>query len=247
MCGRVLVKGTIADLLRRFAWAKSGEVRALGQHLPALQRRPASNSRSSCWTSWSRGQCTVSARWGLIPRGEKDPKVGRRPISARSETVASNYLFRNAYRSKRALMPIDGFFEWKDIFGDGKKKQPYAVARKDGQPFALAAVYDDWPDPVTGEEIRTFCVLTTEANAVMSKIHDRMPVTLHDRDYMRWLGPEDDPRYLLVPFPPDLMTMWPIGSKVGSPKNDMADILDPIEAEPQAPPPPHRPDQPGRF
>ena len=107
---------------------------------------------------------------------------------------------------------------------------------KDGSPFALAALWETWRDPTTGEDIRTFTVLTCAPNAMMATIHDRMPAILYERDYRRWLGYEPDPRDLLVPFPADLMTMWPIGSKVGNPKNDTADILDPMQPEKPRPP-----------
>jgi hypothetical protein len=80
----------------------------------------------------------IAARWGLIPYWVKDPKGGAQPINARSETVKTNGMFKAAYQSRRALMPIDGFFEWKDILGTGKNKQPYAIAMKSGGPFLMA-------------------------------------------------------------------------------------------------------------
>jgi len=98
---------------------------------------------------------------------------------------------------------------------------------KDGAPFALAAIWDSWRDPALGgEERRTFCILTCEPNALMATIHDRMPVILNPEDYARWLSAEEDPRDLLQPFPAELMTMWPIDRKVGSPKYNEPDILD---------------------
>jgi putative SOS response-associated peptidase YedK len=137
-------------------------------------------------------------------------------------------LFRRAYQGRRCLVPIDGFFEWRDIFGTGKDKQPYAIAMRDGSPFALAGIYDDWRDPA-GVLIRTFCVITTSANELMATIHDRMPVIIDKADYDRWLGEELDPRDLLKPYPSELMTMWPIKRAVGSPRNNTPDLLDPIE------------------
>ena len=116
-------------------------------------------------------------------------------------------------------MPIYGFFEWKDIYSTGKDKQPYAIAMQSGEPFALAAIWEMWHDPKTEERIRTFCVLTCEPNEMMATIHNRMPVILAPADYSRWLM-DEDPRDLLRPFPAELMTMWPINRKVGSPKND---------------------------
>ena len=175
------------------------------------------------------GPMFLRARWGLIPRWMKDADGGPKPVNARSEVVATNGMFKYAYRYGRALMPIDGFFEWKAIRGS-RVKQPYAVAMKTGEPFALAAIWDSWRDPVLGEERRTFAVLTCEPNEMLATIHDRMPVILHPEDYTRWLSDlEPDPRDLLTPFPAELMAMWPISTKVSSPQNDTPDVLDRVE------------------
>ena len=140
-------------------------------------------------------------------------------------------MFKYAYRYGRALMPIDGYFEWKAIRGE-KTKQPYAIAMKTGEPFALAAIWDSWRD-AKGEEHRTFAVLTCPPNEMIATIHDRMPLILHPEDYTRWLSDlEPDPHDLLKPFPADLMTMWPISTKVNYPRNDTPDILDRIEVFP---------------
>jgi putative SOS response-associated peptidase YedK len=163
--------------------------------------------------------------WGLIPSWCKEPGGGRKPINARAETLSGLPSFRAAYAKRRALFPVDNFFEWQKIKGP---KQPYAIAMKSGEPFALAAIWESWRRPVTGEIIRTFCVITTEANALVARIHNRMPVIIPPEAYDRWLSPaEPDPRDLLVPYPAGLMIMWPISSRVNSPKNDDPSILDP--------------------
>jgi putative SOS response-associated peptidase YedK len=164
--------------------------------------------------------------WGLIPHWVKDPKGGRKPIIARAETITGLPSFRDAYAKRRALLPVDNFFEWQKIRGP---KQPYAIAMKSGEPFALAALWESWKRPVTGGIIRTFCVITTEANALVAQVHDRMPVIIPPEAYDRWLSPiEPDPRDLLVPYPPEPMTMWPISSRVNSPKHDDPSLLDPL-------------------
>src|SRR5271170_6289578 len=88
-------------------------------------------------------------------------------------------------------MPVDGFFEWKVIKGQ-KAKQPFAIAMKDGKPFGIGGIWENWKDPATCEWIRTFAVITTEANALVSGIHDRMPLILAPENYERWLGGEPD-------------------------------------------------------
>jgi putative SOS response-associated peptidase YedK len=101
-------------------------------------------------------------RWGLIPNWCNDPTGGRKPINAKCETVRDLPSFRDAYRTRRCIVPVDGFFEWKAIKGQGAK-QPYAIAMKDGSPFGLAGIWENWKDPTFGEWIRTFAIITTDA------------------------------------------------------------------------------------
>ena len=136
-------------------------------------------------------------------------------------------MFRDAYRRRRCIMPVDLFFEWKAIKGE-RAKQRYAIGMKDGSGFGLAGIWENWQDPSMDERIRTCAVITTDANELVADIHDRMPVILRTADYDRWLGVEPDPRDLLCPFPAELMTMWPISTRVNSPKNDDADLLTPV-------------------
>jgi len=167
-------------------------------------------------------------KWGLIPYWCKDPNGGRKPINAKAETVATLPTFRDAYRKRRCIVPVDGFYEWKAIRGQ-KAKQPYAIAMKDGSPFGIAGLWENWKDPATGEWIRTFAVVTTDANELVADIHNRMPAILAPDDYDRWLSEEPDPRDLLRPFPADLMRMWPISTRVNKPENDDATIIEPVE------------------
>jgi putative SOS response-associated peptidase YedK len=163
--------------------------------------------------------------WGLIPNWIKEPSPKLKPINATAERVASAPMFRDAYAKRRCILPIDNFFEWMAVKGKGPK-QPYAIGMKSGEPFALAAIWESWRHPDTGEIVRTFCVITTSANALLVSIHDRMPVILPPDAYDRWLANiEPDPRDLLVPFPPEPMTMWPISTRVNKPDNDDAAIL----------------------
>lgn len=94
--------------------------------------------------------------------------------------------------------------------------------------LTLAAIWESRRDPETGVEERTFAVVTCPPNAMMAKIHTRMPVILAPEDYARWLGEEPDPRDLLKPFPSEKMTMWPISTRVNAPAHDDPSILDPV-------------------
>jgi putative SOS response-associated peptidase YedK len=172
-------------------------------------------------------------RWGLIPNWCSDPKGGHKPINAKCETVRDLPTFHEAYRRRRCIVPVDGFFEWKAIKGQ-KAKQLYAIAMKDGAPFGIAGLWENWKEPASGEWIRTFAIITTDANELVADIHDRMPVILAPLDYTRWLGEEPDSREVMRPFPADLMRMWPISTRVNKPENDDAAIVEPIELTPNA-------------
>jgi len=169
-----------------------------------------------------------SLRWGLIPYWCKDPTGGRKPIDAKCETVGTLPTFRDAYRLRRCILPVDGFFEWKAIKGQ-RAKQPYAIAMNDGSPFGIGGLWENWKEPKSGEWIRTFALITTNANELVAEIHDRMPAILAPEGYTRWLSDEPDPRELMQPFPAGLMRMWPISTRVNKPENDDPTIIEPIE------------------
>jgi putative SOS response-associated peptidase YedK len=234
MCGRVYVKSTINELMDRFApvrrMSSDDNVEDIGPRFngapgldyPLIVREPDFS-----------GGMFISARWGFIPYWAKEP---RPQINARCERIVSSGMFRGAYRARRALMPIDGFFEWRGIKGQRGRRQPYAVAMADGQPFTLAAIWESWRHPGTGEDIRTFAVVTCPANELIAGIHDRMPVIIAADDRSRWIGEEADPHDLMKPYPADLMTMWPISTRVNSTSNDDPNILTPLaEGEPELP------------
>jgi putative SOS response-associated peptidase YedK len=167
--------------------------------------------------------------WGLIPYWVKDANGGRKPINAKSESISSLPSFRDAYKRRRCLLPIDNFFEWRAIKG-AKAKQPYAIAMKNGEPFALAAIWENWQRPGTDDWVRSFAVITCPANEMMAQVHDRMPVIIAPENHDRWLANiEPDPRDLLVSYPSEPMTMWPISTRVNKPDNDDAAILNSIE------------------
>jgi putative SOS response-associated peptidase YedK len=164
-------------------------------------------------------------KWGLIPHWCTDSKGGRRPINAKAESISRLPTFREAYAQRRCIVPVDGFFEWRAIRG-ARGKQPYAIAMKDGSPFGLAGLWENWRDPKTGEWERTFAIITVPSNELVAQIHDRMPAILEPSSYDRWLGLEADPRDLLISYPSEPMTMWPISTRVNKPENDDPTLLD---------------------
>jgi putative SOS response-associated peptidase YedK len=100
---------------------------------------------------------------------------------------------------------------------------------KDGKPFGIGGLWENWKDLATGEWLRTFAVITTDANELVAQIHSRMPLIITPKDYVRWLSEEPDPRELMVPFPVAPMRMWPISTRVNKPENDDPSILEPVK------------------
>ncbi len=165
-------------------------------------------------------------RWGLVPFWAKDPKTGYSTFNARSEDVAGKPAYREALKKRRCLVPADAFYEWQRL--DPKTKHPFAIGLKSGQPCAFAGLWDRW-QPKEGEPLETFTILTTDPNAVMEPIHNRMPVILEPRDYDRWLEPGDPARPpvdLLRPFPADEMRAWPVSDRVGNVRNNDPQLLE---------------------
>jgi putative SOS response-associated peptidase YedK len=99
---------------------------------------------------------------------------------------------------------------------------------KDGSPFGLGGLWENCKDPTSGEWVRTFAIITTDANELVGEIHDRMPLILAPSDYARWLSDEPDPHDLMRPYPSEPMRMWPISTRVNKPENDEPSILDPV-------------------
>ncbi|HEX4004966.1 MAG TPA: SOS response-associated peptidase [Acidobacteriaceae bacterium] len=167
-------------------------------------------------------------RWGLIPFWAKDAKVAYSTINAKSETVATSAMFREALKRRRCLVPAEGFYEWQKQ--DAKTKQPWALGLSDGGPFAFAGLWERWKDKTTQQPLETYTILTTESNELTATIHNRMPVILTPRDYDRWLVPDDPARLpvdLLRPCPAEEMTMWKVGSAVGNVRNNDATLCNP--------------------
>jgi putative SOS response-associated peptidase YedK len=175
----------------------------------------------------------VMMRWGLIPFWATDPSIGLRTINAKAETITTAPAFREAFKYRRCLVPADAFYEWQKL--DAKTKQPFAIAMKDGQPYALAGLWERWKDSNAGGELLTFIVITTDPNEVVEPPHDRMPVIIPERDYDRWLKPKPErpPIDLLRPFDAEMMTAWKVDKAVGSVKNDRPDLIEPAPATPE--------------
>ncbi len=161
-------------------------------------------------------------KWGLIPSWAKGPSVAASTINARSETAATKPAFRDALKSRRCLIPADGFYEW---MRTGKAKLPYCFEVNDGELLAFAGLWDRWKDP-SGNWVRTCTILTTTPNPVTSVVHDRMPVILDPDSYDLWLDPGTQDvaaaSELLKPYDARAMRSYPVNTRINHVANDDA-------------------------
>ena len=111
-------------------------------------------------------------RWGLIPAWAKDTKIGYSTFNARGETIASKPAFRSAYKKRRCLIPVSGFYEWKR---EGKAKQPYYIHPTESELLIFAGLWESWLDKETGEDIQSCTIVTCEPNDRMADLHNRVP------------------------------------------------------------------------
>jgi putative SOS response-associated peptidase YedK len=159
-------------------------------------------------------------RWGLIPSWAKNSSAAASMINARAETAATKPAFRDALKSRRCLMPADGFYEWSRT---GKAKQPYCFEVNEGKLFAFAGLWERWKDP-SGQWVKSCSILTTTPNAVTSAVHDRMPVILHPDSYDLWLDPGMQNvgavSELLNPYDPRQMRCYPVSTRINHVAND---------------------------
>ncbi|MCA9404365.1 MAG: SOS response-associated peptidase [Candidatus Omnitrophica bacterium] len=167
----------------------------------------------------------VRARWGLVPFWAKDEKIGFKMINARAETIGEKPAFRKPIKSQRCLIIADGFYEWQKR-DDGK--HPHYIHRADGEPFAMAGIWDTWKNEE--KELLTCSIITTGPNTVMEGIHHRMPVILSEEAEQQWLSdiPVHEARRLLNPCPPEWLEAYEISTLVNSPANDTPAVIEPV-------------------
>ncbi len=225
MCGRYEVHTPVEEIARSFDARLTDEAAAL----PA-RYNVAPTLRIPVVRATPGGRVLEAMTWGLVPSWAKDPS-GVKPINARAETIFDKPMFRNAVRRRRCLIPADGFYEWQA--GPGRK-QPYHIGMVDGGLFAFGGIWEYWARE--GEEPRVTCaILVTQANELMARIHDRMPVIIAPEHYGAWLDPAGEDRtflaHLLEPYPAELMRAKAVGSRVNNVKNEGPDLVEPLPSD----------------
>ena len=172
------------------------------------------------------GRKLVSMRWGLVPSWATDPTIGSKLINARAETLLQRAAFKNAFIARRCLVLADGFYEWEKA---GGHKTPMFIHLKSGRTFGFAGLYETWRPPL-GDALTSCTIITTEANELVSPIHDRMPVIMPRELEELWLSSdvEDHRRLLdlLHPYASAEMDVYPVSDQVNSVKNDSPECVE---------------------
>jgi putative SOS response-associated peptidase YedK len=225
MCGRFTQTSSIHAIAARYdipeaMWhAQDGPPRynlAPGAHVLAV-RLDAAGRRE-----------LTRLKWGLVPRWSVTPKTSYNTSNARAETVDSKPAFRAAFKQRRCLIPADGWYEWAFVPGQ-KWKQPWYYQARDGQPLAMAGLWDHWQQ--RDVLLDTCGIVVCAANAVTAPVHDRMPALLGEADWAAWLDPDtppEDAKALLRPCPEAWLNAWPVSRAVSLAKNEGPGLIEPV-------------------
>jgi len=178
-------------------------------------------------------RAVVGYRWGLIPGWSDDPRIASRTFNARAETVATSPVFRDAFRRRRCLVPVDGFYEW---LREGATRQPMRIHDPQERPLALAGLWTGRQDPESGIWHRTFTIVTTSPNEFMTPIHNRMPVVVPPDDWVRWLSSTTaaaDLRPLLEPSDSWALDAYPVPPLVNNVRNNGPELVERLQPPPE--------------
>jgi putative SOS response-associated peptidase YedK len=168
-----------------------------------------------------------TARWGLIPSWAKDASRQANAINARVESIAEKPTFKSAFKSRRCLIPVTGYYEWATELGKYKPKQPFYISHKDKHSLAIAGLYETWINPATNSPITTAAIITREAAGIVAPIHHRMPVILPKDLWSTWISnksltPDETEHYLNMinlNQPDEALTFWPVSDEVNNARN----------------------------
>jgi len=223
MCGRF----TLRTPAEKFAELFSG--------LPAIDVAPRYNIAPSQQVAAIRADAhgeweLTDLRWGLVPAWATDAKIGNRMINARAESVHEKPAFRSAFKSRRCLIPADGFYEWRQ---QGTEKLPVYIHRKSDEPFFFAGLWEHNERlPLASS---TCTIITTAANRDLAPLHPRMPVILPEADWGMWLDKDyaDQQRLrgCLQPHPDHDLVHFPVSKQVNSPRHDHAELIRPATGD----------------
>jgi putative SOS response-associated peptidase YedK len=180
-------------------------------------------------------------RWGLVPPWAK-PGVDGAPeskgpqlINARAEKLTTSPAFRASAKSRRCLVPMDGYYEWRATPGKKTGKTPFYMYRSDGDMLFMAGLWSVWRPAKDANPLLSCTIVTTDAVGELAEIHDRMPLVLPERDWDRWLNPDVPADDELLSNPPDVrgIELREISTLVNNVRNNGPQLIEPAESQPE--------------
>jgi len=233
MCGRFTLTVSAEELARQFRTAKP-EFPSIPQNWNVSPTTPIYFIKGED-ESGSKRSLEI-AKWGLIPHWSKDASRASNAINARVESIAEKPSFREAFKSRRALIPVTGYYEWATEIGPFPPKQPFYIHSADENALAIAGLYEHWVNPANGELVTTASIITREAVGQLAKIHHRMPVILPEDRWNQWLSSkpvtaseeEAELKLLELPDPEAGLAFYPVSTRVNSAMHSGSDLSDPI-------------------
>lgn len=213
MCGRFVLENSPEQLVKLYQLSSTADLSPRYNIAPSQQVAVIRQHNAG-------GRELTLLQWGLIPSWAKDPTIGCKMINARSETVHEKPSFKQAFRSRRCIIPATGFYEWEK---SGKEKIPHYIHLRGGEVMSLAGLWEKWKS-AEGRELETCTILTTAANSLVNNFHDRMPVILPAEALDLWLNRDLDDVDLLSelfsPYPSGRLEEYVVSKDVNSPGND---------------------------
>ena len=173
-----------------------------------------------------------TASWGLIPSWAKDASRASNAINARVESISEKPTFKSAFKSRRCLIPVTGYYEWATELGKYKPKQPFYISHKNKSSLAIAGIYESWINPESKVSVQSAAIITRESVGILAPIHHRMPIILPKDLWSTWLSskplsPNEIDDYLnmidIKEADKDLI-FWPVSDDVNNARNTGADL-----------------------
>jgi len=226
MCGRIVNRMQPGYLREQFDEAAAADILEEPGLLPRFNLAPSgfmpglrlSNGEELEWAVF---------RWGLIPRWAKPDRIPDRTFNARSETVAEKPTFRDAYKKRRCILPVSGYYEWT---GEKGNKQPFYFHPEDDSPLLLAGIWETWQ--FEDNHVETCSVLTKPADRHLSDWHHRMPIFFGREKAKEWIqGDRDNATHLVNQVDSSILDVYPVSRAVNNSRNEGSELIDRIADE----------------
>ncbi len=237
MCGRYAQSADMRDLMEQFEVTGNSPSHSIPVNWNIAPTNPIYIVRESIQEESIIKRDLAVVSWGLIAPWLSDPAEAKasqsRAINARSESVHEKPTFRDGFKSRRCLVPAQGYYEWATALGKYRPKQAFYISSRDGQQLSIAGIWSTWRSP-NGEVIETASIITQEAQGELATIHSRMPVFMPHNRWEPWLDPKNkDVEHLrnlmVVDSPESIVTAHPVSAAVNSVANNGQSLIEPIE------------------